>query len=100
MKVLLSWLQEFAPVNGAPEEIGNQLSDLGLERSAVCVREGPIAGSHRQLSEARDHVTDPRIETLSDVSERLPVSDVPLYLLPGASASAHALRDREAGGII
>ena len=35
MKVLLSWLQEFAPVNGAPEEIGNQLSDLGLARSNI-----------------------------------------------------------------
>ena len=30
MKVLLSWLQEFAPVDGAPAEIGDQLSGLGL----------------------------------------------------------------------
>jgi len=30
MKVLLSWLREFAPVDGAPDEIGDQLSDLGL----------------------------------------------------------------------
>ena len=30
MKVLLSWLQEFAPVSGDPGEIGDQLSELGL----------------------------------------------------------------------
>ncbi len=30
MKVLLSWLQEFAPVDGDPEAIGDQLSGLGL----------------------------------------------------------------------
>jgi len=30
MKVLLSWLRDFAPVEGDPSLIGNQLSDLGL----------------------------------------------------------------------
>lgn len=30
MKVLLSWLREFAPIEGSPEEIGEVLSDLGL----------------------------------------------------------------------
>ena len=30
MKVLLSWLQDFAPIEGDPVEIGEQLSDLGL----------------------------------------------------------------------
>src|SRR5918995_5004485 len=30
MKVLLSWLQDFAPMEGDPAEIGEQLSDLGL----------------------------------------------------------------------
>jgi phenylalanyl-tRNA synthetase beta chain len=29
MKVLLSWLREFAPIDGDPEAIGEQLSDLG-----------------------------------------------------------------------
>lgn len=29
MKVLLSWLREFAPIEGDPEVIGEQLSDLG-----------------------------------------------------------------------
>src|SRR5919106_3292658 len=30
MKVLLSWLQDFAPIEGDPAEIGEQLSDLGM----------------------------------------------------------------------
>src|ERR671919_1930980 len=30
MKVLLSWLQDFAPIEGDPVEIGEQLSDLGM----------------------------------------------------------------------
>lgn len=30
MKVLLSWLREFAPIEGDPDAIGDQLSDLGL----------------------------------------------------------------------
>jgi phenylalanyl-tRNA synthetase beta chain len=30
MKVLLSWLRDFAPIEGDPVEIGDQLSDLGL----------------------------------------------------------------------
>ena len=35
MKVLLSWLQEFAPVTGDPGEIGDQLSELGLAVEGV-----------------------------------------------------------------
>jgi len=35
VKVLLSWLQEFAPVSGDPGEIGDQLSELGLAVEAV-----------------------------------------------------------------
>ena len=30
MKVLLSWLREFAPIEGDPAVIGEELSDLGL----------------------------------------------------------------------
>ena len=30
MKVLLSWLRDFAPIEGDPERIGEHLSDLGL----------------------------------------------------------------------
>ena len=37
MKVLLSWLQEFAPVAGDPADIGDQLSTLGLAVESMSV---------------------------------------------------------------
>ncbi|MBT3246710.1 MAG: phenylalanine--tRNA ligase subunit beta [Actinobacteria bacterium] len=37
MKVLLSWLQEFAPVDGDPADIGDQLSALGLAIESMSV---------------------------------------------------------------
>ena len=37
MKVLLSWLQEFAPVDGDPAVIGDQLSALGLAVESMSV---------------------------------------------------------------
>lgn len=30
MKVMLSWLREFAPLEGSPEELGEAMSDLGM----------------------------------------------------------------------
>ncbi len=35
MKVLLSWLREFAPIEGSHEQIANQLTALGMELESV-----------------------------------------------------------------
>jgi phenylalanyl-tRNA synthetase beta chain len=35
MKVLLSWLREFAPIQGDPDEIAVQLTDLGMELESI-----------------------------------------------------------------
>ncbi|MGB3410946.1 MAG: phenylalanine--tRNA ligase subunit beta [Microthrixaceae bacterium] len=35
MKVLLNWLREFAPIEGEPEDIAVQLTDLGMELDSV-----------------------------------------------------------------
>ena len=35
MKVLLSWLREFAPIEGDPVELGEQLSDLGMAVESI-----------------------------------------------------------------
>jgi len=35
MKVLLSWLREFAPIEGDPDEIAVQLTDLGMELESI-----------------------------------------------------------------
>ncbi len=44
MKVLLSWLREFAPVDGDPTEIGDQLSDLGLAVEEMTTIGGGLDG--------------------------------------------------------
>ncbi|MEC9000489.1 MAG: phenylalanine--tRNA ligase subunit beta [Actinomycetota bacterium] len=44
MKVLLSWLVEFAPVDGDPVEIGDQLSDLGLAVEEITTIGEGLAG--------------------------------------------------------
>ena len=44
MKVLLSWLREFAPVDGDPVEIGVQLSDLGLAVEEMTAIGGDLDG--------------------------------------------------------
>ena len=44
MKVLLSWLQEFAPLCGDPVEIGDQLSGLGLAVEEMTVVGGGLDG--------------------------------------------------------
>ena len=44
MKVLLSWLREFAPVEGDPVEIGDQLSGLGLAVDEMTIIGGGLDG--------------------------------------------------------
>jgi phenylalanyl-tRNA synthetase beta chain len=44
MKVLLSWLREFAPVEGDPVEIGDQLSGLGLAVEEMTIIGGGLDG--------------------------------------------------------
>ena len=43
MKVLLSWLREFAPIEGDPAEIGRQMSDLGMAVEEMVIME-PLDG--------------------------------------------------------
>jgi phenylalanyl-tRNA synthetase beta chain len=63
VKVLLSWLQEFAPVNGAPEEIGKQLSDLGLAVEAMTsIGEGLDGVVVARVLDLRPHPDADRIQ--------------------------------------
>jgi phenylalanyl-tRNA synthetase beta chain len=43
MKVLLSWLREFAPIEGDPVELGNHMSDLGMAVEEMTIIE-PLPG--------------------------------------------------------
>lgn len=44
MKVLLSWLREFAPIDGDPDELAAQLSDLGLAVEEMRILGGGLDG--------------------------------------------------------
>ena len=53
MKVLLSWLRDFAPFEGDPVALGEEMSDLGMAgRGAGADRRGPRR--HRRRPGARD----------------------------------------------
>tara|TARA_B100001079_G_scaffold208271_1_gene182185 strand:+ start:578 stop:1207 length:630 start_codon:yes stop_codon:yes gene_type:complete len=63
MKVLLSWLQEFAPVAGDPGEIGDQLSELGLAVEAVTTVGADLDGVVvARVLELRPHPDADRIQ--------------------------------------
>ncbi|MEX0767057.1 MAG: phenylalanine--tRNA ligase subunit beta [Microthrixaceae bacterium] len=56
MKVLLSWLREFAPLVGEPEELANQLTDLGMELESIQLIGGSLQGiCVAQVLEIRPH---------------------------------------------
>jgi phenylalanyl-tRNA synthetase beta chain len=44
VKVLLSWLREFAPLEGGPVELGDQMSDLGMAVESMQVLGGGLGG--------------------------------------------------------
>ena len=58
MKVLLSWLREFAPIEGDPQWLGDQLSALGL-----AVEDIEIIGGGLEVQGARlgDHGDPARV---------------------------------------
>ena len=62
MKVLLSWLREFAPIQGDPAELADHLSDLGLaveEMTVLPALDGVLVGRVERL---RPHPGADRIQ--------------------------------------
>ena len=63
MKVLLSWLREFAPVEGSPEGIAEELSDLGLAvEDMVTFAEAPAGIVVARVAGLRPHPDADRIQ--------------------------------------
>ena len=63
MKVLLSWLQEFTPVEGPPERIGEDLSDLGLAvEDMVTFTDAPAGIVVARVAGLRPHPDADRIQ--------------------------------------
>ena len=62
MKVLLSWLREFAPIEGDPDQIAEQLTDLGMELESVeLLGEGLDGIVVARVLEVREHPDADRI---------------------------------------
>jgi phenylalanyl-tRNA synthetase beta chain len=63
MKVLLSWLQEFTPVEGAPQRIADDLSDLGLAvEEMVTLAAAPAGIVVARVAGLRPHPDADRIQ--------------------------------------
>ncbi len=62
MKVLLSWLREFAPIEGDPDQIAEQLTELGMELESVTrIGEGIDGIVVAKVLEVRQHPDADRI---------------------------------------
>jgi len=82
MKVLLSWLREFAPIEGEPEQIAQQLTELGMELESVDVLGGGLDGIVvARVLEVREHPDADRIR-LVDVDAG---DGTPLQICCGAT---------------
>jgi phenylalanyl-tRNA synthetase beta chain len=80
MKVLLSWLREFAPIEGDPVELGNQMSDLGMaveEMTIIDLIDGIVVA---EVVGLRPHPKADRIQIV-DID---PGDGVPLQVCCGA----------------
>ena len=63
MKVLLSWMQEFAPLEGPPEAIAEDLSDLGLAvEDMVTLADAPAGVVVARVAGLRPHPDADRIQ--------------------------------------
>lgn len=82
MKVLLSWLREFAPIEGEADEIAAQLTELGMELESVSLLgEGLDGIVVARVLEVREHPDADRIR-LVDVDAG---DGTPLQICCGAS---------------
>lgn len=85
MKVLLSWLREFAPIEGDPDQIAAQLTELGMElESVTTIGQGLDGIVVARVLEVREHPDADRIR-LVDVDAGDGVS---LQICCGASNMA------------
>ncbi|MCH2626039.1 MAG: phenylalanine--tRNA ligase subunit beta [Acidimicrobiales bacterium] len=76
MKVLLSWLREFAPIEGDPHELADHMSDLGMAVESTRVLDAVDGVVVAKVAELRPHPTADRIQIVDveiEDGERLQV---------------------------
>lgn len=120
MKVLLSWLREFAPdLGGAPAELGDQLSDLGLTcEQIIDIPAGPSGVVVARVLGLRPHPDADRIQLVDvdagdgepiqiccgafnmSVGDLVPLATVGAVLPGGLEISARKLRGEWSRGML
>ena len=83
-----------------PVDLGLELRELGVERGAVARGERAVRRLHRQLAEAVEDAADLVEGALGGLRQGDAVHGVPAGDVVRADLGAHALGDREAGGVV
>jgi len=119
MKVLLSWLREFAPIEGDMHTVGNQLSDLGLAVEEIApVGEGLEGIVVAKILALRPHPDADRIQVVDledgggevvqvccgafnmSVGDSVPLATLGTYMPGGVKISRRKLRGEWSNGML
>ena len=88
MKVLLSWLQEFAPIKGTPLDLGNHMSDLGMAVEEMRVLNNLDGVVVAKVADLRPHPKADRIQ-LVDVDTGDIRKEASGFIVPAAVSYTH-----------
>ena len=119
MKVLLSWLREFAPIEGDPDDIAVQLTDLGMELESVTrIGEGLDGIVVAEVLDIREHPDADKIRLvdvdLGDgealqiccgasnmaVGDRVPLATIGTVMPGGMEIAARKMRGQASNGML
>ncbi len=119
MKVLLSWLREFAPIEGDPDDIAVQLTDLGMELESVTrIGEGLDGIVVAQVLDIREHPDADKIRLVDvdtgdgvplqiccgasnmSVGDRVPLATIGTVMPGGMEIAARKMRGQASNGML
>ncbi len=119
MKVLLSWLREFAPIEGDPDDIAVQLTDLGMELESVSrIGDGIDGIVVAEVLDIREHPDADKIRLvdvdLGDgealqiccgasnmaVGDRVPLATIGTVMPGGMEIAARKMRGQASNGML
>ena len=119
MKVLLSWLREFAPIEGDPDEIAVQLTDLGMELESVTrIGDGLDGIIVAEVLDIREHPDADKIRLVDvdtgdgealqiccgasnmSVGDRVPLATIGTTMPGGMEIAARKMRGQASNGML